>query len=131
MEVQLVRMVVAEFVFTFALMWVILNVAVAKGTEGNPFYGFAIGGIVAAGAYSVGPISYAAFNPAVTLALCLSGFLPWSVLLPYLITQAAAAAGAGLLFQSMGITNPAELCAAEEAPGSSSSASVTEGNSAM
>ena len=61
-------------------MWVILNVAIAKGTAGNEFYGIAIGAIVAAGAYAVGPLSFAAFNPAVTLALCINGFIPWSAL---------------------------------------------------
>ena len=33
----------AEFLFTFALVYVVLNVATAKGTEGNSFYGLAIG----------------------------------------------------------------------------------------
>ena len=33
----------AEFIFTFALVYVVLNVATAKGTDGNSFYGFAIG----------------------------------------------------------------------------------------
>src|SRR5471032_2276747 len=30
---------VAEFLFTFALVWVVLNVATAKGTKDNHFYG--------------------------------------------------------------------------------------------
>ena len=102
------KVIVAEFLFTFALMWVILNVAIAKDTAGNQFYGIAIGAIVAAGAYSVGPISFAAFNPAVTLALCINGFLPWSALPAYWITQALAAAAAGLLFRSMQVTHPDE-----------------------
>jgi len=103
------RVIVAEFVFTFALMWVILNVAVAKGTAGNPFYGTAIGAIVGAGAYAVGPVSFAAFNPAVTLALCLNGFLPWVALPVYAAIQILAAIAAGLLFRSMQITNPEEM----------------------
>ena len=65
-EISLGKALLAEFLFTFALMWVILNVAIAQGTTGNGFYGIAIGGIVGAGAYAVGPISAAAFNPAVT-----------------------------------------------------------------
>lgn len=100
---------ISEALFTFALMWVILNVAIAKGTKNNQFYGIAIGFIVGAGAYAVGPISYAAFNPAVTLALCVNGFLPWSVLPIYIIVQVLAAAAAGLLFKSMHITNPEEF----------------------
>jgi aquaporin Z len=33
----------AEFLFTFALVYVVLNVATAKGTSGSSFYGLAIG----------------------------------------------------------------------------------------
>ena len=80
-----------------------------KGTADNAFYGIAIGAIVAAGAYAVGPISFAAFNPAVTLSLCINGFLPWNALPVYWLTQAVAAVAAGLLFKSMGITQPEEL----------------------
>jgi len=104
-EINYLKVMVAEFAFTFALMWVILNVAIAKGTAGNPFYGIAIGAIVTGGAYAVGPISFAAFNPAVTLALSLNGFLPWSALPVYVAVQCVAAAAAGLVFKSMKITN--------------------------
>lgn len=108
-EINLPRVLFAEFVFTFALMWIILNVAIAKGTKGNPFYGIAIGAIVTAGAYAVGPISFAAFNPAVTLALCINGFIGWNVFAIYVITQCVAAVVAGLIFKSMQITNPDEF----------------------
>ena len=55
----------AEALFTFALVLVILNVATAKATEGNDYYGLAIGFTVMAGAVAVGNVSGAAFNPAV------------------------------------------------------------------
>ena len=110
------RVILAEFTFTFALMWVILNVAIAKGTSGNGFYGLAIGFIVAAGAYAVGPISFAAFNPAVTLALCINGFIPWNALSLYIIVQITAAVAAGLLFRSMNITEPSESLTRKEHP---------------
>lgn len=58
-----------EFLFTFALALVVLNSATAKGTEGNSFYGLAIGFTVMAGAFAGGPISSAAFNPAVATGL--------------------------------------------------------------
>ena len=103
------KVITAEFLFTFALIWVILNVAISKKTEGNQFYGLAIGSIVAAGAYAVGPISLAAFNPAVTVALAINGFLPWSAVPIYIATQAVAACTAGLLFMSLGTTNEKEL----------------------
>ena len=108
-KIDFVKIILAEYLFTFALIWVILNVAIAKGTEGNGFYGIAIGAIVAAGAYAVGPLSLAAFNPAVTLALCFNGFLPWSALPLYWITQAVAAFTAGILFKKMKVINENEL----------------------
>ena len=55
----------AEVAFSFALVLVILNVATAKGTEGNDYYGLAIGFTVMAGSFAVGGVSGAAFNPAV------------------------------------------------------------------
>jgi aquaporin Z len=55
----------AEVLVTFALALVIMNVATAKATEGNSYYGLAIGFTVLAGAYAVGPVSGGAFNPAV------------------------------------------------------------------
>lgn len=57
--------ILVEGIFTFALALVVLNVATAKGTEGNSFYGLAIGFTVTAGALAVGNISGGAFNPAV------------------------------------------------------------------
>lgn len=54
-----------EALFTFALVLVILNVATAKATEGNDYYGLAIGFTVMAGTFAVGNVSGAAFNPAV------------------------------------------------------------------
>jgi aquaporin Z len=66
-----------EALVTFALALVILHVATSKSTEGNSYFGLAIGFTVAAGAYGVGPISGGAFNPAVgigpTLVTALAG----------------------------------------------------------
>ena len=103
--IQTEKVLLAEFLFTFILMWVILNVAIAHKNIGNGFYGIAIGAIVGAGAYAVGPISFAAFNPAITLFLCLTGFIPWSAF-PLCIVQAIAATTAGLLFRHMQLAEP-------------------------
>lgn len=54
-----------EILYTFALALVVLNVATADATSGNPFYGLAIGFTVAAGSFAGGPVSGGAFNPAV------------------------------------------------------------------
>ena len=67
--------IVAELLFTFALAYVILNVATTESTSGNGYYGAAIALVVLAGAITVGNISLASFNPAVTSALIVSGKL--------------------------------------------------------
>lgn len=54
-----------EILYTFALALVVLNVATAHGTQGNSFYGLAIGFTVVAAAFAGGGISGGAFNPAV------------------------------------------------------------------
>lgn len=54
---MMIPALLAEIIFTFALVYVVLNVATTKGTSGNSFYGLAIGCTVLAGAYAVGSIS--------------------------------------------------------------------------
>ncbi len=88
----------AEFLFTFALVWVILNVATAKANEGNSFYGLAIGGTVMVGAFAVGTVSSAVFNPAVALGLMTMGLLPWGSLWIYLIANFSGGALAAAVF---------------------------------
>jgi aquaporin Z len=63
----------AEFLFTFALAFVVLNVATAKGTAGNSFYGLAIGFTVLTGAFAVGNISAGVFNPAIAVGISILG----------------------------------------------------------
>lgn len=88
---------VAEFLFTFALCWVVLNVATSKGTMGNSYYGVAIGMTVMTGAFAVGGISGGAFNPAVATGISLMGLSLWSnfwVLLTGEVAGSVAAAAA-------------------------------------
>jgi aquaporin Z len=92
------KMLVAEFVFTFALAWVVLHVATAHGTEGNSFYGLAIGFTVVAGAFSVGGISGAAFNPAIAVGAMVTGLLQWSNIWIYFLADFLGAATAAYLF---------------------------------
>ena len=91
----------AEFLFTFALCWVILNVATAKGTEGNSFYGLAISALVVGGAYAVGPISGGVFNPAVAVGVAILGISEWPSIGLYATVQVAAALLAALAFKSV------------------------------
>jgi aquaporin Z len=72
------KILIVEFIFTFALAYVVLNVATSKATEGNSYFGLAIGFTVAAGAFAVGGISGGAFNPAVALGASVLGIFNWS-----------------------------------------------------
>jgi aquaporin Z len=93
----------AEFLFTFALCYTVLNVATAPGNEGNSFYGFAIGGIVLVGAYAVGNISGAAFNPAVAVGVVLLGLVGVADLWIFLLANFAGGAAAALVFNGLGM----------------------------
>ena len=92
------KMLVAEFVFTFALGWVVLNVATARGTLGNSFYGLAIGFTVVAGAFAVGGISGGAFNPAVAVGAMVTGLFDWGNIWIYLLAEFAGGAAAAYAF---------------------------------
>jgi aquaporin Z len=89
----------AEFLFTFALVFVVLNVATAKGTEGNSFYGLAIGFTVTAGAFAVGGISGGAFNPAVVIGVTVMGLAAWSSIWIFLVANFLGGAVAALAFK--------------------------------
>jgi aquaporin Z len=91
----------AEFLFTFALVWVVLNVATAKANVGNSFYGLAIGLTVTAGAYAVGPVSGAAFNPAVVVGAAFLGLIPLGAVWIYLIATFAGGAVAAVAFKAL------------------------------
>ncbi len=90
---------VAEFLFTFALVHVVLNVATAKATSGNSYYGWAIGLTVLVGAYSVGAISGGAFNPAVAISLCALKLFAWSKLWIYIAADLAGGIAAAAIFK--------------------------------
>jgi aquaporin Z len=92
---------VVELLFTFALSYVVLNVATSKDQLGNSFFGLAIGFTVVAGAFAVGGISGGAFNPAVTLGAATGGLFAWSTLWVYLVVQLVAGAAAGLTFRAL------------------------------
>jgi len=89
----------AEFLFTFALVYVVLNTATAEGTSGNSFYGLAIGMTVMTGAFAVGDISGGAFNPAVALGITLLGISSWHNIWIYLVANFGAAVVAAVIFQ--------------------------------
>ena len=104
------KMLVVEFLFTFALCYVVLNVATSKGTEGNSFYGLAIGFTVVVGAFAVGGVSGGAFNPAVALGASVLGLFKWSHLWIYVVATLLGGAVAAVMFLYV---QPAEKAAGD------------------
>jgi aquaporin Z len=96
---------IAELLFTFALTYVVLNVATSKDHPTNSFYGLAIGFTVLAGAVAVGGISGGVFNPAVYIGGAVVGVFTWSAIWVYYLAQLAAGVIAGLAFR---VLNPAD-----------------------
>ena len=96
---------VAEFAFTFALAFVVLNVATAKGTANNSFYGLAIGMSVMTGAFAVGSISGGAFNPAVAVGIGVMKLVDISQIWIHIVADLVGAAVAAVVFK---MVNPSE-----------------------
>lgn len=93
------KSLLVEFLFTFALVYIVLNVATADETAGNSYFGLAIGFIVVAGAYAVGAISGGAFNPAVALGISMLGLSSFSSIWIYLVGCFAGGAVAAIIFK--------------------------------
>ena len=91
----------AEFLFTFALVYVVLHTATAKGTAGNSFYGLAIGMTVMTGAFAVGNISGGAFNPAVALGISIMGLAAWTSIWIFWVAELVAGAAAAVVFKAV------------------------------
>lgn len=91
-------MLLVEFLFTFALAYVVLNVATAKGTAGNSFYGLAIGFTVLVGAFAVGPVSGGAFNPAVAVGATVMKLIEVDKVWIHLLGDFAGGAVAAIAF---------------------------------
>ncbi len=100
-EYSIAAKLLVEFLFTFALVYVVLNSATAKGTAGNSFYGLAIGFTVVVGAFAVGPVSGGAFNPAVGLGVTVMGLKDVMGLVIFLVADFAGGAAAALLFNAL------------------------------
>jgi aquaporin Z len=99
MDTQPLPALIAEFVVTFALAYVVLNAATAKATAGNSFYGLAIGFTVMTMAFALGGISGGAFNPAVATGLTLMHVAKASNIWIYLLGNLAGGAVAAGVFR--------------------------------
>lgn len=100
-EIAVVPALIAELIGTFALAYVVLNVATAKSTAGNSYFGLAIGFTVMAMALAVGPISGGAFNPAVAVGITVMKLAKVSHLWIYLVANFGAGALAAYVFRAI------------------------------
>ncbi|MDD5464953.1 MAG: aquaporin [Candidatus Omnitrophica bacterium] len=94
-----INALLAEFIFTFALVYVVLNTATSKKTAGNSYYGLAIGFTLMTAAYAIGNISGCAINPAVAIGLTVMGLSSLSNLWIFLVANFAGGALAAVIFK--------------------------------
>ena len=96
---NMLPMVTGEFLFTFALCYVVLMSATSKETSGFFYYGLAIGATVTVGIFAVGSVlCYGAFNPAVAMALGMMNIACWQSVFVTIVTNLAAGAVAAFLY---------------------------------
>ena len=98
-EVKVMPALIAEFIGTFALCYVVLNVATAKATAGNSNYGLAIGFTVVVMAFALGGISGGAFNPAIATGITIMHVEKVANFWIYIVGDFAAVALAALVFK--------------------------------
>lgn len=114
---ELARRSLAEAIATFLLVFIGVGAIAAEGAGGGigPLgIALAFGFVVAAMVYSVGHLSGAHLNPAVTVAFCGVKRFPWSDAPAYIVAQCVGALGAAValnvligLEPSVGTTGPA------------------------
>lgn len=98
-DIKIAPALLAEFFGTFALCYVVLNVATAKDTAGNSNYGLAIGLTVMTMAFAFGDLSGGAFNPAVATGLTFMHKAAVANIWIYLVSNFGAAVFAAEAFK--------------------------------
>ncbi len=88
-----------EFLFTFALVYVVLNVATSKKSAGNSYFGLAIGFTVVIGAFAGGGISGGAYNPAVAAGITTMGLASLGNFWIYIVANFAGGAAAAVIYK--------------------------------
>jgi len=107
----------AEFLFTFALAYVVLNAATARANTGNSFYGLAIGFTLMVAAFAIGSISGAAINPAVATGITVMGISSWANIWIYFVADFLGGAAAAGIFRLVStVDNAPEVVAVTPAP---------------
>lgn len=99
LEVEVGPAFLVEALWTFVLVYVVLNVATSKDHPNNSFYGLAIGSTVFIGATAFGSISGGGFNPAVSLGLAITGNFAWGSYWIYFLAPIVGGAVAALVFR--------------------------------
>lgn len=103
-DISGVQALIVEFLYTFALALVVLNVSVSKKTQGNSFYGLAIGFTIVVASFAGGGISGGAFNPAVGIGpTIIHAALGGGSLVPIWIYIVGPLAGAALAATVYGV----------------------------
>jgi aquaporin Z len=105
MTLDVPKALLNEFIFTFALAYVVLNTATSKKSAGNSYFGLAIGFTVVIGAFSGGAISGGAYNPAVATGITVMGLVPVDMAWIYLVGCFLGGACAAMAFEAV---NPDE-----------------------
>jgi MIP family channel proteins len=90
---------VGSFILVFAGTGAIMVDHISQGAITHIGISFVFGAVVAALIYSIGHLSGAHFNPAVTLAFCTSGFFPKRRVIPYILAQSFGAIAASTLLR--------------------------------
>jgi aquaporin Z len=105
MDLKVFPALVAEFLGTFALCWVVLNTATAKATAGNSNYGLAIGFTVMVMAYAVGSVSGGAFNPAVAVGITVMHLVKGANLWIHLVADFGGGVAAAFAFKALSLAD--------------------------
>lgn len=98
-EIDIFPALIAELLGAFALCYVVLNVATAKSTAGNSYFGLAIGFTVTVMAFAFGGVSGGAFNPAVALGITVMHLAKTANLWIYLVANFTGGALAAVTFR--------------------------------
>ena len=105
-QLVITKALLAEVLGTFALAYVVLNVATAKTNAGNSYFGLAIGFTVMAMAFCFGDYSGGAFNPAVAVGATVMKAFAWKNIWIYLIGCFGGGALAAVVFK---LNNPEDI----------------------
>jgi aquaporin Z len=104
-SLEVVPALIVEFLFTFALAFVVLNVATSSQSAGNSYFGLAIGFTFMVAVFAARGISGGAINPAVAVGISTMGLVSWASIWIYLVASFLGGAAAAMVFK---VVNPGD-----------------------